>query len=263
MGNLPKANKNLGQHFLTDKSIIEAITSDYSSDADCIFEVGPGPAVLTRYLGSLNKPLYLFEMDQRFEDLLQASNPIDIIWGDALKQNWKEFCQHRNLHTKKNWMVSNLPYNVSAPLLISFIRSGAFEFMTLMFQKEVGIKSLLREDVKMSSLTALCNTYFETKLLKNVLPGAFSPPPKVNSIVISYRKITSPVISLCEFSQFENFLKTVFGQKRKQLRKVLADSYGSDTAMEVLNKTELKPQIRAEVLTLKQVQNLYLNFKSL
>ena len=68
---LPKANKELGQHFLRDQTVISKITSDWADQAEVIVEVGPGPAVLTELLAKNKKPLYLIEKDMRFKERLE------------------------------------------------------------------------------------------------------------------------------------------------------------------------------------------------
>ena len=201
---LPQANKNLGQHFLKDKNVIEKITTDFVDQAKYIIEVGPGPAILTKYLGEHKLPLKLFEMDERFVELLA---PIvgeeNLVMGDALKQDIHGLTEQWKWN-EGIWLVSNLPYNISAPLTLKFIQCPAIEFMSLMYQKEVAEKVVPRVSKNsMSSLFALTNTYFECSNLCKVSPGAFHPPPKVDSMVISYKRKKDPAISLDQFSSFE------------------------------------------------------------
>lgn len=256
----PKANKDLGQHYLRDQKVIQTICHDFDDVADVIVEVGPGPISLTKTLSTLDLPLYVIERDQRFEELLRSCVESEkIFFQDALKFDWENFIKDQKLESKKVWLVSNLPYNVSVPLLMSFMKVPQIQFMTLMFQKEVGDKTFLRQDVKnqMGSLVALCENYFKTKSLIKVPPGAFAPPPKVNSIVVRYERRERPTISLHEFEIFENFLRSLFQFKRKQLGGVLKKIFENQSIEEILNLMAISPQIRAESLTLEQVIALY------
>lgn len=258
MANLPRPNKELGQHFLTDRKIIESIVTDYKSGYDTILEIGPGPAVLSRDLSSNNIPYYAIEMDDRFIEDLKELTPSENIYNeDALKFNWDAFISsHPDI--SKIWLVSNLPYNISSRLLTSFISVPNIDKMTLMFQKEVGEKTFQRDKKNtMSSLFALTNTFFKTRLVCKVLPGAFSPPPKVDSVVASYERIENPSIDLSDLLKFEKYLRCLFKQKRKQIKVNLKVAYGNH--LEALAESNIEPTLRAETLSLEQVQTLYKN----
>ena len=255
---LPQADKKLGQHFLTDKNVIEKICNDDLLDNDAIFEVGPGPGILTEFLSQKKSPLFLFEKDERFPELLEkfVSNE-NIFLGDALEVNFENFANEKEI--KNVWLVSNLPYNVSVPLTINFIKAPAIKKMTLMFQKEVALKALNFNQSKnaMGSLMALTQNYFNVSLLTKVAPGAFSPPPKIESTVLSFERIIDPVISLDEFDHYENFLRLCFSQKRKQLSKVLSQRFDRNVVNSHLDGLGVSTTIRAEALSLDQIRTLY------
>lgn len=260
MGNLPKPNKDLGQHFLKDKVVIEKITTDFSHECDVIVEVGPGPAILTKFLSAHNKPLHLIEMDTRFEELLLECTPKEHInFEDALKFDWNSFIQKNNYQDKKIWLVSNLPYNISAPLFLSFSKIEQIKYMSLMFQKEVGEKTYFRENTKnqMSSLLSISKNFFESKMLTKVLPGAFNPPPKVDSVVVSYKRIEDPIVCIKDWKKFESFLRELFQFKRKQLGSVLKKYKKKDP--ELFTNIGIDSTLRAETLSIEQVYTLYEN----
>src|SRR5690606_10476549 len=144
-------------------------------NCDAIIEVGPGPAVLTPHLAKYNKPLFVIEMDERFVELLApVVGAENIFRQDALEFNWNEFLSK---HQFKNiWLVSNLPYNVSVPLTLAFMRIPEIKQMTLMYQKEVAEKILPKETRNsMGSLHALMKTQFELQHVVYAPPGAFVP----------------------------------------------------------------------------------------
>lgn len=260
----PTANKELGQHFLRDQKVITSITQDFKDVADVIVEVGPGPGVLTEGLSKHNLPFYVIEKDERFPEILQNYVPTENIFlTDALKFDWNDFLKRDELKDKKIWLVSNLPYNISAPLLMQFMRIPQIKFMTLMFQKEVGEKTYHRQNEKnqMSSLLALSQTYFKTKMLCKVMPGAFSPPPKVDSVVVSYERLETPEISFNEFIPYEIFLRHIFSQKRKQLGSVIKPLMTAEKLEDLWKKTEVLPTVRAEGLTMAEVHKLFLCYR--
>src|SRR5690606_13769425 len=127
--------------FLNSPTVIHRITSPLPAGVDVIVEVGPGPAVLTPHLAQYGLPLFVIEMDERFVDILsRVVQPQNIFQSDALVFNWEEFLQKNDF--KSIWLVSNLPYNVSVPLTLKFLRVKEITHMTLMYQKEVAQKIL-------------------------------------------------------------------------------------------------------------------------
>lgn len=258
MGKLPRANKDLGQHFLKDKSVIQKIMDDAPECFDAIVEVGPGPGVLTTPLNDFGRPLYLIEMDTRFEEMLQLSNVKEIFFQDAMLFDWDEFLEEKNLKGKKIWLVSNLPYNVSSQLFAGFCRVPEISAMTLMYQKEVGEKTAYRPGAKnqMNSLLMLSSAFFEAKSIAKVSPGAFLPPPKVDSIVISYRR-KEPLVPLEDFKEYEAFLRKIFSFKRKQIGSVLRSWPRGKELAQKLEERGLDLRTRAEALELADVLDLY------
>ncbi len=259
MAKLPRANKELGQHFLKDKSVIEKIVNDSPESYDAIVEVGPGPGALTGRLSEIGKPLYLIEMDRRFEEGLQLPNVKEIFFQDAMKFDWSRFLENEGLQGKKIWMVSNLPYNVSSQLFVQFTKVEEISKMTLMYQKEVGEKTYLRQGVKnqANSLLVLSQTYLDSKLLVKVSPGAFLPPPKVDSVVVSYMRKASPEIELEKISDLESFLRKLFALKRKQIGSVLKSWPNGKKFLETLKSNNFDTTLRSESLDIETTQNLY------
>lgn len=262
---LPSADKSLGQHFLRDQNIIEKICSDFKNEAEAIVEIGPGPGILTEHLALLGLPYQVIEKDVRFEVYLdQFIKKDQITMADALEINLASFFKEKNISGKKIWLVSNLPYNVATPLLINFIQAEDIKLMTLMFQKEVADKVFPFSTTKnfMSSLLVICQTYFHCDLLVKVPPGAFAPPPKVDSAVITFKRREVPLVPMNEFIALEKFLRQMFSQRRKQLGGVLKAFYPALKIKESFDSLDLSTTLRAEALTLEQVIELYRKLKS-
>jgi 16S rRNA (adenine1518-N6/adenine1519-N6)-dimethyltransferase len=253
----PMANKSFGQHFLSSPTVITKITSPLPEGVDAIVEIGPGPAVLTPHLAKYKIPLYVIEMDQRFVELLEPVVGAECIYRqDALEFDWEKFLTEKGF--KSIWLVSNLPYNVSVPLTLSFLRIPQITHMTLMYQKEVAQKILPNDPRNaMGSLHVMCLSQFHLKHVVYAPPGAFVPPPKVDSQVLGFSRKDSPAIPLSEIDAFEKYLRLVFGQRRKQLGGILKNDWGADAAQRRLLAAGLDPQIRAEALSFKQVLTLF------
>ncbi len=257
MSKFPKANKSFGQHFLNSPTVIKKITSPLPEGCEAIVEVGPGPAVLTPHLKAYDKPLYVIEMDERFVELLSPVVGAENIYRqDALEFNWPAFLEEKKFNSI--WLVSNLPYNVSVPLTLNFMKIPEIKSMTLMYQKEVAEK-ILPKDLKnsMGSLHVLMLTQFDLSHVVYAPPGAFVPPPKVDSQVLNFRRKSTPLVPLSEIESFEIFLRLMFGQRRKQLGGILRKEWGQEKTTFVMEKCSISAEIRAEALTLNQVLSLY------
>lgn len=253
----PMANKSFGQHFLNSPTVINKITSPLPDGVDCIVEIGPGPAVLTPHLAKYGKPLFVIEMDERFVELLAPVVGAENIYRqDALEFDWQKFLSEKGF--KSIWLVSNLPYNVSVPLTLSFLRIPQITHMTLMYQKEVAQKILPNDPRNaMGSLHSMCLSQFELKHVVYAPPGAFVPPPKVDSQVLGFKRKATPDIPLSDIDAFESYLRLAFGQRRKQLGGILKGEWGAEKTAEKLSKAGIDPQVRAEALTFDQVLNLF------
>lgn len=261
MTKFPEAKKSLGQHFLTDKNVINKICQDFASPAQAIIEIGPGPGVLTQHLAKHQKAFFVVEKDDRMIENLKNYAPENHIFHqDALKFEWEQWLQQFQLTDQSIWLVSNLPYNISVPLLISFTQVPQLTFLTLMFQKEVGAKIVNFQQEKnfSSSLAILMDNYFETKVLTKVAPGAFSPPPKVDSIVISFKRKPQPKIPLEEFLKLEKFLRDLFAFKRKQIGSVLKFI---PNLLPSLEELKIPRETRAESLEFSIIIALYQKLK--
>lgn len=261
MSKLPFANKELGQHFLNDSSIIEKITQSYNGVCDCTLEIGPGPAVLTKELALQERPLAVVERDPRMSEYLEEYvSPENTFFMDALKLNEAELFEKLNWNNKTVWLVSNLPYNIASPLIVNFLQWTSIKRMTLMVQKEVGQKIIGKKSKskdEMSSLHALCSTFFKVSELCKVPPGAFIPPPRVDSMVVSFERIEAPDVELKDFHKFEKFLRSLFQQRRKQVYNVLKSRYSAEELDLAFTQCNISKTARAETFKRNDVQLLY------
>ena len=258
----PKANKKLGQHYLNNSQTIKNICSDFPNQYDLIIEVGPGPATLTRELIKKEIPIMLIEKDERFIDVLNKLEPRPLILNtDALTFDITDTLTKFNSNSA--WFVSNLPYNVGTPIMIKYLQISKIKYFTLMFQKEVAQKIYLplfgekKSAKEMNSLHALVNNYFKISMLQKVSPGQFSPPPKVDSVVLSFERKESPIIPLKDWKAYEDFLRKLFSNRRKQLFSVLKNYYEKNKIKKILEQLDVNTNARAETLGFEKVISLY------
>ncbi|MBF0360186.1 MAG: ribosomal RNA small subunit methyltransferase A [Oligoflexia bacterium] len=262
-----KPKKSLGQHFLRDQKIQDRITNDFKGVAKAIIEVGPGQGALTKGLAALAVTYLVVEKDlSLIEYLKKYVTDEQIIIADALEIDWNKFIEEKNLQSV--WLVSNLPYNISAPLFVKFLKSSHIKYMTLMFQLEVGEKIL--GSGEMNRLHGLSSPYLDIKVLNHVSKNSFWPKPKVESIVLSMvrreegcEQSQMPLLPLKEIDSYENFLRELFKYKRKQILTVLKSFNSSVDLVALLNELQLDHRMRAEDLDLKQVISLYKGYKNL
>ncbi len=256
--NRPRPNKELGQHYLTSKNVIDSIVMNPPKEA-FIIEVGPGPGALTEKLHALfGEAYHALEMDERFRESLHYLKDNQLTFADATKIDFDLFIQKLGSPSPL-WVVSNLPYNASVPLFLAFTRCASIDGMTLMFQKEVAEKILPPSGKKnpTGSLMMLGQNYFEITQLCKVPPGCFSPPPKVDSLVLTFRRRPNPLISLTEFLTYEDFLRKIFQGKRKQLGTVLKMSYPQLQRESFWAQAAVPSTIRSESMSVSEVNSLY------
>ncbi len=199
--------KSLGQHFLIHQPTCEKITQSYSSVAENILEIGPGAGALTKYLYLLKKPLYLIEKDLRLIEDLKKFVPKKIYPLDYFAVPMQEFSSLTHL-----WLVSNLPYNVGTRIFIDLAQYDFVRYLTLMFQKEVGLRFI---DTKMNFLKSFSLNYFHIKKLLTVSKNSFDPPPQVDSMVVLFER-KKPIVN--NYKSWLSFNKELFAFPRKQLK---------------------------------------------
>lgn len=221
-----RAEKALGQNFLLDQNITDKIVrlaGDFTGQT--VFEIGPGPGGLTRsILRSSARHVIAIEFDDRavlaLQDLCAAAgDKLEVMKADALGL---DLC---SLAPAPRAIVANLPYNISSPLLVNWLRqisqdTNAYSSMTLMFQKEVAERILASEGNKTyGRLSVLSQWLCDVKRLVELPPEAFTPPPKVHSTVLQFvPRQNRPAV---EFSKLETVLAAAFQQRRKMIRSSL------------------------------------------
>lgn len=251
------ARKSLGQNFLLDLNLTSRIARSAGPlEGQTVVEIGPGPGGLTRALLAQGvKRVIAVERDERaipaLEEIAQRyPGRLTIVNDDAMT-----FDPRPLLGGERAKIVANLPYNIATVLLIDWLCTEPwppwFDMMVLMFQREVAERIVAREnDDAYGRLGVLANWRAETKILFDISPSAFVPPPKVTSSVVRLVPRTAP--EPCDRRALERVASAAFGQRRKMLRQSVK-SLGGEA---LLARAEIDPQRRAETLSVEEFVRL-------
>jgi 16S rRNA (adenine1518-N6/adenine1519-N6)-dimethyltransferase len=243
------AKKSLGQHFLLDLNLTGRIARAAGPLAGVtVVEIGPGPGGLTRALLTQGAARVIaIERDERALAALAelaAHYPgrLAVIAGDALDIDPQQLVGEAPAR-----IVANLPYNIATPLLIGWLTAEPwppwYDRMVLMFQREVAARLVAQPDAKSyGRLAVLTGWRTEARILFDVAPTAFVPPPQVVSSVVQLVPRAQPLP--CDRRALEQVTAAAFGQRRKMLRQSLR-SLGGDPAG-LLAAANIDPTARAE-----------------
>ena len=256
------AKKSLGQNFLLDLNLTARIArAGGALEGITVVEIGPGPGGLTRaLLAEGARRVIAIERDDRAIAALQeiaARYPgrLTVVSGDAL-----EFDARAELGDEPARVVANLPYNIATALLIGWLTAAWppwYDMLVLMFQREVAERITATPGNKSyGRLSVLANWRCETKILFDVAPSAFVPPPKVTSSVVRLIPRAAPLS--CDAVALQKVTEAAFGQRRKMLRQSLK-SLGVDTQA-LLAAAGVAPTARAEEIPIEGFVALANNF---
>jgi 16S rRNA (adenine1518-N6/adenine1519-N6)-dimethyltransferase len=213
-----KTRKRFGQHFLHDPGVLKRIVDAVNpARGDAVVEIGPGEGALTRPLLQRLDSLSVIEIDRDLAGRLsQEFSPqkLAVISADALDYDFSVFPPGVRI-------VGNLPYNISTPILFHLSRyADRVRDMYFMLQKEVVDRMVAKHSTPdYGRLSVMLQTRFAMKKLFNVGPGAFRPPPKVDSAVV--RLVPLKENLQCDEAMFEKIVREAFSARRKTLRNAL------------------------------------------
>ena len=236
--------KSLGQHFLTDRSYIDKIVMAVNPQpGDRLVEIGPGQGAITFPLLRKHGELTAIEFDRDLiTPLMEASEGVGrltIIHKNVLDVDFGKLAGDDKLR-----LVGNLPYNLSSPILFHAIEHAAsIHDMVFMLQKEVVDRMAAEPGSKVyGRLSVMLQAYCRVDSLFVVPPGAFRPPPKVDSAVARLVPRAASDIGIADHRRFEEVVRAAFGQRRKTLRNAL----GGTCSSEQIEAAGLRPDARAE-----------------
>lgn len=245
-----RLNTDLGQHFLIDQAVLDAIIEAGNiTDKDHIVEIGPGIGVLTAELLKRAKQVTAIELDDRMIPLIEQyitsqlsafSSQLSLIQGNAL---------NTPMPHEPYKVVANIPYHITSPLLRHvFLESGKSpESMTLLIQKEVADR--ICDTKNASMLTIIVALFGKATKVVDVPPKAFLPPPKVDSAVIHIDCYKTPLVDAKTIEQVMKLTKIAFSQKRKMLRNSFGTFHGG---AELLSAAAIDEKRRPQTLSVEE-----------
>ena len=250
-GALPRPRKRLGQHFLTDRRILGRIVEALKlTGAETVIEVGPGRGSLTDLLADRAGRLIAIEIDRDLVPHLRAryaANPrIEIVEADVLEVDLAA------LAGGGEWsLAGNVPYYITTPILFHALRAPRPRVAVYLVQREVAERIVADPGSKVyGALSVNVQAVAVPEILFHVPPGAFNPPPAVESSVLRLTPRADPVVRVDEEEAFRRFVQESFGLRRKQLRRVVRTIRALDAsrAEAALAVAGVDPDARPEVL---------------
>jgi 16S rRNA (adenine1518-N6/adenine1519-N6)-dimethyltransferase len=249
--NQHRARKRFGQHFLQDEHVVARIVDAIQPQAnDHIVEIGPGLGVLTTALLVHVSAMDAVELDRDIiPKLADRCGPLGILnihAADALQFDFAALATD----ARPLRIVGNLPYNISTPLMFHLLESRSLiQDMHFMLQKEVVDRLAAQPGGKdYGRLSVMMQLHCQVESLFDVLPEAFSPPPRVDSAVVRLVPHTTPPVTVTDINLLDKLVTQAFSQRRKTLRNTLRDYFSADQ-MQTLG---IDPGRRAETLSLHE-----------
>jgi len=255
-------NKALGQNFLTDDGILDAIIDSACLDENTnVLEIGPGAGALTLRLAPKAKRVVSVEIDTTLIPMLSESlseyDNTKIINKDILKVDLEELIKEE-FSGEAVRVVANLPYYITTPIIMKLLEENpGFESITVMVQKEVADRLAANPGGKnCGAITYSVNYYCETEKVVDVPPEAFVPAPKVWSSVIKLTLREKPPVECIDANHLFELIKAAFSMRRKTLLNCISNSNtikcDKETLKSILGELGISETIRGEALTLSQ-----------
>jgi 16S rRNA (adenine1518-N6/adenine1519-N6)-dimethyltransferase len=263
--------QRLGQHFLADAGWREKIARAIHisphmtlparpSSEHCWIEVGAGHGEMTRHLLASGAPVYAIELDaplaQRLQTLEQQFSNLTVIRGDVLETDLTALAGDRRIH-----LYGNLPYYITSPILHHFFKFAAsIDEIHVVIQLEVAFRLTARTRTRdYGYLSVLTQFFSNPTLVLKIPPGAFRPPPKVASALVTMKLPgKSAHLFVGGSERFLGFVKLCFSQKRKTLANNLRSLANRKQVQAALAALGQKAESRAEELGVEQLASLYL-----
>lgn len=258
--------KKFGQNFLIDTHVLEKImnSADITKE-DCVLEIGPGIGTMTQYLAERAGKVVAVEIDKTLipilSETLSAYDNVTIINDDILKVDINKIVEEMN-QGRPIKVVANLPYYITTPIIMGLFESHVpLQSITIMVQKEVADRMQVGPGTKdYGALSLAVQYYAKPEIVANVPPNCFIPRPNVGSAVIRLTRYEAPPVDVKDEKKMFALVRASFNQRRKTLVNGLTNAselhVSKEQVLLALEKMNLSPTIRGEVLTLEQFAEL-------
>lgn len=254
-------NKALGQNFITDGNLLDAIVADSGINGDdTVVEIGTGAGTLTRAIAKVAKKVYSFEVDRNLQPVLalslQGVDNAEVIFRDVLKMKDDEL---KSVVGDSFKVVANLPYYITTPLAMRFIESSLdVKSVTIMVQKEVALRFVAKPNTAdYSAITLAIEMAGNAQITRNVSRNMFFPAPNVDSAVvridIDRAKLDGENVAL-----LHKLVRSSFAMRRKTLANNLSVAFQIDKqeAGKLIEEAGFSPMVRGEALSLDDYKKL-------
>jgi len=213
--------KRFGQHFLTDRAVVDAIVDAIAPRAgQAMVEIGPGLAALTQPLAERLGQLTVIELDRDLAQQLRARAQLKVVESDVLKVDFRALAltMHGGVAGLKIRVVGNLPYNISTPILFHLLDAvDVIEDQHFMLQKEVIDRMVAHPSTSdYGRLSVMLQWRYAMENLLFVPPQSFDPPPRVDSAIV--RMVPHAMPAALDASLLSEVVRVAFSQRRKLLR---------------------------------------------
>ncbi|MDD5165482.1 MAG: 16S rRNA (adenine(1518)-N(6)/adenine(1519)-N(6))-dimethyltransferase RsmA [Candidatus Pacebacteria bacterium] len=259
------AKKSLGQHFLNSKHVLgQIIAAGNITIGQNILEIGPGTGILTTELLNAGAVVTAVEKDDRSIELLKekfapeiASSQLKLVHGDILDESLPT---SNSLLPSPYSLIANIPYYITGAILEKFLEHEPRpQKMVLLVQKEVADRIIARPEQstgksKESILSISVKVFGTPKMIAKVPPGAFTPPPTVDSAILSIENISADAFKKVlnanprGISQFFSVVRAGFAHKRKILKRNLEAVLDKQDINRIWTHLNLDEKVRAEDL---------------
>jgi 16S rRNA (adenine1518-N6/adenine1519-N6)-dimethyltransferase len=255
----------LGQHFLRDRAVADRIVELVApTSRDLVVEIGPGRGALTDLLAHRAGRLLALEIDQtlaaQLGERLAGAPHVEVRQADAHRFDYRGLRALLPDPAGRLLAVGNLPYSVGKPILAALVEAAPpIDEMALMLQKEVAVRVAAAPGGKTyGALSVLTQARCAVRLAFSVPPGAFVPPPQVDSAVLHLAAHRVPPVAVADPVRFAAVVRAAFSQRRKSLANALAAGLGLgvEGARRLVEAAGLDPGRRAETLSLSEFVRL-------
>lgn len=259
-------NKSLGQNFITDVNLLDAIVHDAGiTTDDIVLEIGTGAGTLTKAIAQIAKKVYSFEVDKRLERVLELSlqgiENVEVIFKNVLNMTDSEIQEIINSPFK---VVANLPYYITTPLVLRFIESKLDVVgITVMVQKEVADRFVANAGTAdYSAISIAIQMAGSAAVTRNVSRKMFYPVPNVDSAVV-HIEIDRKKLDGENAELIHKLARAAFSMRRKTLANNFSAAFGisKQEATAKIEKAGFPALVRGEALSLNDYIRLAKEFE--
>ncbi len=259
-------NKQFGQNFLTDNTLLQDICSDAQVNGGVVLEVGAGAGTLTHALSQNAQKVIAFEIDKHLKEVLDVTladcNNVQVVFGDIMRYDMEQI---EALCGKSFKVVANIPYYITTPLLMKFVENSQnVSSLTLTIQKEVADRLTAKPATKDYGAITVGVCAFADVATTRILPRTlFYPQPNVDSAVV-HIEMKRDKFHIDDRKLFRKVVKSSFAMRRKTLVNNLMVGFNIErsVAEDILIQSNLSIGCRGEELSVEQYVVLYNTIKN-